>query len=102
MKIIARPQGTGKTRELLNQAYINHAQVLTTNKRALQAKSDAYLIPDVSIIDWNDLVYGNYDKNKPLYIHKLADVVQELLDNDFEGLKLECFTVTTENDYGEV
>lgn len=97
MKIIARPQGTGKTREFLTEAYVNRAQVLTTNKRALQSKADAYQIPDVSIIDWNDMMYGNYDKDKPLYIHKVADVIQELLDHDFEGLKLDGMTVTLED-----
>ncbi len=97
MKIIARPCGTGKTHELLSAAYINHAQVLTTNKRALQAKADAYGIPDITILDWHDLVYGNYDNTKPLYIHKMEDVVQDLLYADYGNLKLEGFSITTED-----
>ena len=97
MKIIARQVGTGKTRELLTDAYINHAQVLTTNKRALQAKADAYMIPDISIIDLHDMLYDEYDINKPIYIHKVNDVIQELFDSDFCGLKLEEMSVTLED-----
>ena len=95
MKIIARPQGTGKTRELLTEAYLNHAQVLTTNKRALQAKADAYMIPDVKIIDLNDMMYDNYDRDMPLYIHKVQDVLEELFINDFM-VKLAGLSITTE------
>lgn len=96
MKIIARPQGTGKTKELLKEAYKNNAQVLTVNKRGLYAKADAYGISDVTIIDWDDMMYGNYDSNRPLYIHKVKDVIQELLDSDFNGIKLEGMSITTE------
>jgi len=96
MKVIARPMGTGKTRELLTQAYINRAQVLTTNKRALQAKADAYQIPDVLIFDWEDMMNDNYDKSRPLYIHKITDVMEELFTHDF-GIKLEGFTITLED-----
>ena len=96
MKIIARPRGTGKTRELLTQAYLNHAQILTTNKRALQSKADAYQIPDIKILDWNDMIYGDYDPKQPLYINKVEDVMQEFLDNDFNRIRLEGFTTTLE------
>lgn len=88
MKVIARPVGTGKTKELLTAAYLDHAQVLTTNKRALQAKADAYLIPDLKIIDWNDMMYGNFDAKVPLYINKAEDVLQELFDSDYNGVKI--------------
>ena len=88
MKVIARPVGTGKTRELLMAAYLDHAQVLTTNKRALQAKADAYQIPDVKIIDWHDMMYGNFDIKTPLYINKAEDVLQELFATDYNGVKI--------------
>ena len=97
MKVIARPVGTGKTRELLTAAYLNRAQVLTTNKRALQAKADGYQIPDVKIIDWNDMMYGNYDTHMPVYIHKIKDVIQELFDSDFNGVQFEGMSVTMED-----
>ena len=95
MKIIARPRGTGKTKEFLLDAYKHNAQVLTTNKRALYAKADAYGIPDLTILDWNDMMYGNFDE-RPLYINKVVDVIQELLDSDFDGIKLEGLNITTE------
>ena len=96
MKIIARPAGTGKTKEFLKEAFKNNAQILTVNKRALYTKADAYGISDLTILDWNDMMYGNYDSNRPLYIHKVADVIQELLDSDFDGTKLEGMSITLE------
>jgi hypothetical protein len=97
MKVIARPIGTGKTRELLMAAYLDHAQVLTTNKRALQAKADAYLIPDLKIIDWNDMMYGNFDATIPLYINKAEDVLQELFDSDYNGVKIAGMSLRMED-----
>jgi len=96
MKIIARPAGTGKTKEFLQEAFKANAQVLTVNKRALYTKADAYGISDLTILDWNDMMYGNYDNSRPLYIHKVADVIQELLDSDFDGTKLEGMSITLE------
>ena len=96
MKIIARPQGTGKTRELLMAAYLDHAQVLTTNKRAIQAKADAYGIPDLKVIDVEDIFYENYDSYTPLYIHKITDVLQEMFKYGFDGLDLRGFSLTME------
>ena len=96
MKVIAKPRGTGKTRELFALAAQNNGQVLTTNKRAMRAKADNYGWYDLSILDWNDLLYGEYDKNKPLYIDNAEDVFAELLDNDFE-LKLEGLNVNLED-----
>jgi hypothetical protein len=96
MKVIARTRGTGKTRELLTIADENNGQVLTSNKRALQAKADAYGLHDLFIIDWNDMMYGGYDAHKPLYIHKADEVFAELFDNDFK-LKLAGLSVTMED-----
>ena len=97
MKIIARPAGTGKTKEFLKEAFKNNAQVLTVNKRALYTKADAYGISDLTILDWNDMMYGDQDNTRPLYIHKVADVIQELLDSDFDGTKLEGMSITLED-----
>ena len=95
MKVIARPVGTGKTRELLNEAQAHDGTVLTLNKRALQEKARAYGIPEISIIDWNDILYGNYDINKPLYVHKLDDVMEAYFKADF-GVKLAGYSVAME------
>ena len=94
MKVIAREVGTGKTKELLTDAYMNGAQVLTTNKRALQAKAQAYGLIGITIIDLEDFAYGEYDPNKPLYIHKVADVIQDFLKFNRYEIELEEMTVT--------
>ncbi len=95
MKVIARPVGTGKTRELLDAAQAVGGTVLTLNKRALQEKARAYGIPEISIVDWNDLIYGNFDKDKPLYVHKLDDVMKEYFWDDF-GVNLEGYSIAME------
>jgi len=92
MKVIAKPRGTGKTRELLTEAALNGGQILTINKRALQNKADAYGMPDVPILDWEDMMNDDYYINKPLYIHKADEVFQQLFKEDFE-LKLEGMSV---------
>ena len=94
MKVIAKGRGTGKTKELLYEAFTKGGQVLTTNKRALQSKADAYGYVGMTILDWNDMLYGEYHPNKPLYIHKADDVFTELFTNDFE-LKLKGMSITT-------
>ena len=96
MKIIARGRGTGKTKELLQDAFKENGQVLSCNKRALQAKADSYGLPDVQIFDWNDLMYGRYDKNKPLYIDNAEYVLAQLLEADFE-LKLGGMDINLED-----
>lgn len=84
MKVIAKPRGTGKTRELLTEAALNNGQVLCINKRAIRNKADAYGMYDIPVIDWNDLMYGNYDEKRPLYIDNAEYVFSELFKNDFE------------------
>ncbi len=95
MKVIARPVGTGKTKELLMAAQAANGIVLTGNKRGLQAKAQAYGIPEVTILDWDDLIYGRMDASKPLFVHKLDDVMKEYFWDDF-GLKLEGYSVAME------
>ena len=96
MKVIAKGRGTGKTKELLFEAFMKGGQVLTTNKRALQSKADAYGYVGMTILDWNDMLYGDYSKDKPLYIDNAEYVFAELFDNDFE-LKLEGIDVNLED-----
>lgn len=80
MKVIARPLGTGKTRELLETAAKQNGQVLTTDKRALQVKAKSYGI-NVPIIDLYDLLENdNYDHDKLIYINKIEDIAFELME----------------------
>lgn len=95
MKVIARPVGTGKTKELLMAAQAANGVVLTTNKRGLQTKAMAYGIPEIEIVDWNDLIYGNFTQTKPLFVHKLDDVMEEYFQKDF-NLKLNGYSVAME------
>ena len=95
MKVIARPVGTGKTKELMDAALEAGGTILTTNKRALAVKAQSYGFDDLDIIDLNDLLYGNIDNTKPLFIHKLDDVAQEYLKADFH-LDLRGFSVRIE------
>ena len=96
MKVIARPVGTGKTKELMDAALEADGIILTTNKRALAAKAQAYGFESLEIIDLADLLYGDFDSTKPLFIHKLDDVAEEYISKDF-GLKLAGYSVRIEN-----
>lgn len=96
MKVIARPVGTGKTKELMDAALEADGIILTTNKRALAAKAQAYGFESLEIIDLADLLYGNFDSTKPLFIHKLDDVAEEYISRDF-GLKLAGYSIRMEN-----
>ena len=85
MKVIARPRGTNKTKQLIDDAIYMNAQILTTNKRALQQKIKAYGRPEtITVLELSDLIYGNYDKDKPLFIHKMEDVMSEYFKSDFD------------------
>lgn len=95
MKIIARPLGTGKTKELMDAALEADGIILTTNKRALRVKAESYGFDSLEIIDINDLYEGNYDENKSLFVHKLEDVMEEYFRMEF-GLELAGFSVRME------
>ena len=96
MKVIARPVGTGKTKELMDAALEADGIILTTNKRALKKKAEAYGFDSLDIVEWNDLMYGNFDENKPLFVHKLDDVMQEYFWLTF-GIKMEGYSVAMED-----
>ena len=95
MKVIARPIGTNKTKELLELANENDGLVLTTTKRALKVKAESYGFTNLTIVDPVDLVEQNYPEDRPLYIHKAADVLAEFFKTYFD-LELNGFSVTME------
>jgi len=95
MKVIARPIGTNKTKELLEIANENEGLVLTTTKRALRVKAESYGFTNLTIVDPTDLVEQNYPEDKPLYIHKAADILKDFFKTYFD-LELEGFSVTME------
>jgi hypothetical protein len=83
MKVLARPRGTNKTKQLIEDALRADAQILTTNKRALAQKIKAYGLSELPLLELSDLFYGNYDKEKPLFIHKIEDVMSDYFKSDF-------------------
>ena len=96
MKVIARPRGTNKTKQLIDDAIYMNAQILTTNKRALTQKIKAYGRPEeIPVLELSDLFYGNYDKEKPLFIHKIEDVMSDYFKYEF-GLSLDEVSVAIE------
>lgn len=96
MKVIARGRGTGKTRELMTEAFKANGQVFSYNKRALQAKADNYELYNLPILDWNDLMYGNYDKTKPIYIDNAEYFLAQLFEEDF-NIKLGGLDINIED-----
>lgn len=96
MKVIARPVGTGKTKELIAAASEAGGLILTTNKRALRAKAEAYGYVGLEIIELGDLIYGNYTEEKPLFVHKLDDVMERYFKQDFD-LELRGYSVALED-----
>ena len=96
MKIIARPMGTNKTKELLELADANDGLVLTCEKHALQVKAEAYGLHNLTIIDWFDLFEGEYPADKhDLYIHKTGATLAEYFTANFD-LDLQCMSITME------
>lgn len=95
MKVIARPVGTGKTRELMEAALEADGTIFTNNKRALRVKADAYGFDTLNIIDWDDLMAGDFDPEKPIFVHKLEDVMEELLSSDY-GAHMAGYSVAME------
>jgi len=96
MKVIARPVGTGKTRELIETAAKENGIVLTVNRAALRTKAIAYGYPDVEIIEMGDMIYGNFSPNKKVFVHKMDDFVQDFLWHEY-GLELSGYSVALED-----
>lgn len=95
MKVIARPVGTGKTKELMEAALEVDGTIFTNNKRALRVKADSYGFDSLNIMDWDDLLDGNFDPEKPIFVHKLEDVMEELLYSDY-GVHMAGYSVAME------
>lgn len=80
MITIMRARGTGKAKELLEQARINKAMILTLDKRAFEVKAKSYKYDDVVIIDYEDLEADNYNITQPILIHNVEDFLTYALD----------------------
>jgi len=85
-------RNTGKTKLLLEAANKVQGIVLTENKEALKVKANAYGFYDVNIIDYQDLIDGNFYLGQPLYIQK-AELFLETFAKK-QGLDLQGITFT--------
>ena len=95
MKVIVRPIGTGKTKELFQAAATQSATILTENKRALQVKAESYGYPMLNIIDYKDLEDGNYYLGETIFIHKAENFLKWKFYKDY-GLECGGFMATGE------
>jgi len=91
IKIIGA-RNTGKTKLLLEAANKVQGTVLAENKEALKVKANAYGFYDVNIIDYQDLIDGNYYFGQPFYIQK-AELFLETFSKR-QGLDLQGITFT--------
>lgn len=91
IKIIGA-RNTGKTKLLLEAANKVQGTVLAENKEALKVKANAYGFYDINIIDYQDLINGNYYFGQPFYIQK-AELFLETFARR-QGLDLQGITFT--------
>ena len=92
MNVLAGPRGSKKSWKLLKDCSDNNGVILTLDKRALQVKAESYGFKDIKIIDLED--FDSYDENKPLYIHKADNLLEELMKQF--GFTVNEIMVTTE------
>lgn len=83
MKIIIRDRDSGKAQELLQYAKENNAIVITQNKRAFKVKAESLGYNEITIIDYEDLKYGNYKVNIPVVVHNGDKMLYSLIDHLF-------------------
>ncbi len=91
IKIIGA-RNTGKTKQLLEAANKMQGTVLAENKEALKVKANSYGFYDVNIINYQDLIDGNYYYGQPFFIQK-AELFLETFAKK-QGLDLQGITFT--------
>ncbi len=96
MITIIGSRGSGKAKELLEQARAHNAIILTKDKRGFEVKKKSYKYEDVNILDYNDLEEDNYDLTKPILIHNVEHYLDYMSDR-YYGLKVLGFSATKEN-----
>ena len=99
MKIIARPQCTEKTKELIAYSLEHDIPIFCmseSKRRSLYEKSMAYFCKPVRVICAEELLYAECDE---VLIDDIEQIAQFLLDDYYykKPVKLAGFTVTTEN-----
>lgn len=93
MKAIIRNRETGKARELIEYAVINHATIAAENPDAFKVKAHNYGYDDVNVIGWSDLLVYNEPIKENIVIHNIDKMM-----NWFCGGKLIGFSATKEEE----
>ena len=97
MITIIGARGSGKSKELLEQARAQNAIILTKDKRGFEVKKKAYGYDDIKILDYEDLENDDYDLTQPILIHNVEAVLDYLFDR-YYGLKPIGFSATVEGE----
>lgn len=88
---LVRAAGTGKTQELLTEASKHDGIILTKDRAALEVKAKAYGFYHLNIIDYYDLINGNYKYDQDVYVVNADDFLEAFLLDYF---KLQCKGIT--------
>lgn len=92
---IIRERDSGKAYDLLEAANKTRGIVVTENREALQVKANAYGFYSVTIINYNDLLEGNYYFGEPIFIHNADKFMKFIMLNKF-GLDMQGYSATLE------
>lgn len=95
MITIIGARGSGKAKQLLEQARENNAIILTKDKRGFEVKKKSYGYEDIKILDYEDLENDDYDLSQPILIHNIEAALDYLFDR-YYGLKPIGFSATKE------
>lgn len=93
MITIIGERGSGKAKQLLEQAHINNAIILTKDKRGFEVKAKTYGYEGIQIIDYEDLEKDNFPLARPVLIHNVEYAVEQLL-NKYYGIEVLGFSAT--------
>lgn len=96
MITIINGRGTGKSKQLLEQARANNAIILTKDKRGFEVKAKAYGYDNIDILDYEDLENDDYNLTRPILIHNVEHYLDYMTDR-YYGLKVLGFSATKEN-----
>lgn len=77
-KKIIREPGTGKTKELMQMCANEGATLVCANPEAMYVKADAYNLPDIRIISYDDYLRNSSNLDGKLYY---LDDIDEFLES---------------------
>lgn len=104
MKVIARPNNTGKTKELLLYSFEHNIPIFAFSKSkasSLNAKSYSYFQRPANVVDIFDLLSGNYVGD--ILVDDLADTLTEVVKSMYNSIDVSIVgcTLTVDEDVRE-